>query len=43
MAGGTGASLAAGYYTYRYDLGEIETIVRETKSKQDNAFLGSGM
>ena len=41
MLGGTGASIAAAYYTYRYELGEIETIVRETKTKKDNAFLGS--
>lgn len=41
MIGGTGIGLAAAYYTYRYDLAEVQTMVRETKAKQENAFVGS--
>ena len=41
LLGSAGTGIAAGYYTYRYDLGELETIVRETKAKEENAFLGS--
>lgn len=43
LVGGTVSALAASYYTYRYDLEELTTIVEETKAKKENSFLGSGM
>ena len=43
LMGSTVSALAASYYTYRYDLEELTTIVEETKAKKENSFLGSGM
>ena len=43
MIGGTGAALAASYYTYRYDLNELSTMVKETKARKENSFLGSDL
>jgi hypothetical protein len=39
--GGTAAALVFGYYTYRYTTDQVEAMVKETASKEENAFPGS--
>ena len=41
--GSVAAASFFGYYTYRYDVGQVERMIEETESKPENAFPGSSV
>ncbi|KAI7839905.1 hypothetical protein COHA_006385 [Chlorella ohadii] len=41
--GGVAAASFFGYYTYRYDVDQVDRMISETESKPENAFPGSSM
>lgn len=41
--GGVATASFFGYYTYRYDVDQVERMVEETQSKPENAFVGSSV
>jgi hypothetical protein len=41
--GGVAAASFFGYYTYRYEVPQIERMVEETEAKPENAFPGSSV
>lgn len=41
--GGVAAASFFGYYSYRYDVDQVERMVEETRARPENAFPGSSV